>query len=62
MKKGTVYIFFSFSFIQIFAVILLFFNNKIHVVAKKYKTWPRGVVVSVLTTHVRGAGFDSRPG
>ena len=24
--------------------------------------WPRGVVVSTLTSHVRGAGFDSRPG
>ena len=24
--------------------------------------WPRGVVVSALTSHVRGAGFDSRPG
>ena len=24
--------------------------------------WPRGVVVSALTSHVRNAGFDSRPG
>ena len=24
--------------------------------------WPRGVVVSALTSHVRGAGFDSWPG
>ena len=24
--------------------------------------WPRGVVVSALTSHVRDAGFDSRPG
>ena len=26
------------------------------------ESWPRGVVVSALTSHVRGAGFDSRPG
>ena len=25
-------------------------------------SWPRGVVASALTSHVRGAGFDSRPG
>ena len=24
--------------------------------------WPRGVVVSALTSHVRGAGFGSWPG
>ena len=27
-----------------------------------HRRWPRGVVVSALTSHVRGAGFDSRPG
>ena len=24
-----------------------------------FTKWPRGVVVSVITSHVRGAGFDS---
>ena len=44
--------------------------NLISAIAEKPRTvlsrsnnqWPRGLVVSALTSHVRGAGFDSRPG
>ena len=29
---------------------------------RKHTIWPHGVVVSALISHVRDAGFDSRPG
>ena len=36
--------------------------NCIYTLVMHIDFWPRGVVVSALTSHVRGAGFDSRPG
>ena len=42
--------------------------SKFEMMAEIYKSfstdnkWPRGVVVSALTSHMRDAGFDSRPG